>query len=77
MSATERRRAIDSSYKLAQDKVYTRWGKQVRENVGEVLFKALIAEALFYQLTTQDDSIDPAVIVDMMHGFHDRLIEED
>jgi hypothetical protein len=51
-------------------------GLSAREVFGDRVYQALIAERLFYTCALQDDSIDPATVVQILKGLHDELIEE-
>jgi len=61
--------------KTCQEAVGRRWGKEARENVGDVVYEALLNSALVNICTGQDESVDPAAIVKVMREARSGIIE--
>lgn len=61
--------------KTCREAVERRWGKEVRENVGDVVYEALLNSALVNTCTGQDESVDPAAIVRVMREARAGIID--
>ncbi len=65
----------EQTYRRAVASVENTWGRQVRDNVGPVVYRSLVSERVLVELAMQDDSIDPATIVDMLSGVYALVCE--
>jgi|KBSMisStandDraft_5_1062788.scaffolds.fasta_scaffold03025_8 hypothetical protein len=61
---------------VCKEAVARRWGKEARYLFGEVLYEALLNEALLLHLNAQDESIDPATIVRVLTDGRSQIIDE-
>lgn len=61
---------IRDLYRSCVDQVRSRWGSDARDKLGETLHDALVVERMFYLVASQDESIDPSVVVQILRDLH-------
>lgn len=67
---------MSPTYKRAREKVRDRWGSDARERVGDVIYQALIAEAVFFTLAAQDRAVPSDAVREIIAQCHTDIIDE-